>query len=159
MNKFKITQTEKKQRFGILTNGYEYILLDFKISSPPILKGTAYKSYVVFWFNIFRSRGNGLTELKYFQYLSFENLFKRQSTLFYCDIAQYREWKLEQNMKSVSWNTYRCTLFQFFDFYSNKVLYKEAYEKQGKREYEALGMNTIKEFLKAKKTKPRKPFN
>jgi len=66
----------KKQRFGILTNGYEYILLDFKISSPPILKGTAYKSYVVFWFNIFRSRGNGLTELKYFQYLSFENLFR-----------------------------------------------------------------------------------
>lgn len=144
----------KKQRFGILTNGYEYILLDFKISSPPILKGTAYKSYVVFWFNIFRSRGNGLTELKYFKYLSFENLFKKQSTLFYCDIAQYREWKLEQNMKPVSWNTYRCTLFQFFDFYSNKVLYKEPCEKQDKIAYETLGMNSIKEFLKDKKRNP-----
>ena len=144
----------KEQRFGVLTNGYEYILLDFQISSSPVFKGTSFDSNVVFWFNIFRSRGDGLTELKYFKYLSFENLFKKQSSLFYCDIAQYREWKREQSMKTVSWNTYRCTLFQFFDFYSNTVLYKEPFEKQGKRAYETLGMNNIKEFLKDKKRNP-----
>lgn len=141
----------KRQRFAILSNGYEYVLLDFSINAAPVIKEDNLKSYVVFWFNIFKARGKNLTELKYFKYLNFDNLCKKQSTYFYCDIAQYREWKLEQEMKPVSWNSYRCTLYQFFDFYSQKVLYKKAYEKEGKRAYETLGMETIKEFIKARK--------
>lgn len=141
----------KHQRFAILSNGYEYVLLDFGINSEPVIDGDALKSYVVFWFNIFQARGKELTELKYFKYLNFENMCKRQSTLFYCDIAQYREWKLEQGMKQVSWNAYRCTLYQFFDFYSRKVLYKNQFEAEGKRAYETLGMDSIKEFIKERK--------
>lgn len=143
--------SDKQQKLAILTNGYEYVLLDFKLSSAPVIKGDALESYVVFWFNIFKARGKGLTELKYFKYLNFENLCKRQSTLFYRDVAQYREWKLEQGMKQVSWNSYRCTLYQFFDFYSQKVLYKQPFEVEGKRCYETLGMDLIKEFIKERK--------
>ncbi len=142
---------DKQQRFAILSNGYEYVLLDFHIKSAPVIEGDAMKSYVVFWFNIFQARGKELTELKYFKYLNYENLCKRQSTLFYCDVAQYREWKMEQGMKPVSWNSYRCTLYQFFDHYSKKVLYKNKYEAEGKRAYETLGMDLIKEFIKERK--------
>ena len=142
---------DKQQKLAILTNGYEYVLLDFKISSLPVIKGDALESYVVFWFNIFKARGQGLTELKYFKYLYFENLCKTQSTLFYRDIAQYREWKREQGMRPTSWNSYRCTLYQFFDFYSQKVLYKPTFEVAGKRCYETLGMDSIKEFIKERK--------
>ena len=56
--------SDKKQRFAILSNGYEYVLLDFDIASAPVIEGDALKSYVVFWFNIFKARGKGLTELK-----------------------------------------------------------------------------------------------
>lgn len=141
----------KQQRFVILSNGYEYVLLDFGIDTEPVIDGDASKSYVVFWFDIFQARGKERTELKYFKYLKFENVCKRQSSLFYCDIAQYREWKLEQGMKQVSWNAYRCTLYQFFDFYSKKVLYKNQFEAEGKRAYETIGMDSIKEFIKERK--------
>ena len=141
----------KQQRFVILSNGYEYVLLDFGIDTEPVIDGDASKSYVVFWFDIFQARGKERTELKYFKYLKFENMCKRQSSLFYCDIAQYREWKLEQGMKQVSWNAYRCTLYQFFDFYSKKVLYKNQFEAEGKRAYEIIGMDSIKEFIKERK--------
>lgn len=143
--------SNKKQRYAILSNGYEYVLLDFDIKSEPVIEGESLKSYVVFWFNIFKARGRELTELKYFKYLNFENLCKRQSTFFYSDIAQYREWKLEQGMKPISWNSYRCTLYQFFDFYSQKVLYKQPFETEGKRCYEILGMDSIKKFITERK--------
>ncbi len=141
----------KGLRFGMLTNGYEYVLLDFSITPSPSLEGNVWKSHVVFWFNIFKARGKGLTELKYFKYLNFDNLCKRQSTFFYADIAQYREWKSEQGMKEVSWTAYRCTLYQFFDFYAQKVLYKERFEPEGKKAYETLKMDEIKEFIKERK--------
>lgn len=141
----------KKQKLAILSNGYEYVLLDFSIGTAPVIKEDALKSNVVFWFNIFKTRGKGLTELKYFKYLNFDNLCRRQTTYFYCDIAQYREWKMMQGMKQVSWNSYRCTLYQFFDFYSQKALSKKAYELEGKRSYEVLGMDVIKEFIKERK--------
>lgn len=151
IDQIKRYATTKGQRFAILSNGYEYVLLDFDITPFPVIEGDTLESYVVFWFNIFQARGKKLTELKYFKYLNFENLCTRQSTLFYCDIAQYREWKLEQGMKEVSWNAYRCTLYQFFDFYSSKLLYKDKFESKGKRAYETLGMDSIKEFIKGRK--------
>lgn len=139
---------KKRQRFAILSNGYEYVLLDFNLESTPKLEGDALKSYVVFWFNIFKAKGTDLTELKYFKYLSYENLYRNQATHFYCDVAQYREWKCEQELKPVSWTAYRSTLYQFFDFYARKVLYKEPYEKVGKRAYETLNMDIFDEFIK-----------
>lgn len=143
---------DKRQRFALLTNGYEYVLLDLNMDLPPILEGDGCKSYVVFWFNIFESRGKELTELKYFKYLNFENLYKKKSTLFYCDIAQYREWKLEQGLKAVSWTTYRCTLYNFFDYYSQKVLSKNSYAKLGNKVYEKIDMEVFDEFIREYKS-------
>lgn len=135
------------QRFAILTNGYEYVLLDFSIETSPKLDGNVLESYIVFWFDIFKVRAKNRAELKYFKYLSFDNLYNNQSTYFYCDIAQYREWKYEQGMKDVSWNSYRCTLFQFFDFLVPRVLAKRNYEQVGKRVYENLSMDEFDAFI------------
>lgn len=133
----------KRQRFAILTNGYEYVLLDFKIESKPRLNGHAYMTYVVFWFNIFKAKGEGLTELRYLKYLEMKNIYINQKTQFFCDVAQYREWKLAQGITQVSWNTYRCTLYQFFDYYSRKVSYKKTYEK--------IDMDVFDGFIKERK--------
>ena len=54
----------KGQRFGILTNGYEYVLLDFSIETLPKMEGNVLESYVVFWFDIFKVRTKGKTELR-----------------------------------------------------------------------------------------------
>lgn len=143
------------QRFAILSNGYEYVLLDFHIK-PASNRANKLGGYVVFWFDIFKARRKNFTELKYFKYLNFENLYKNRSTHFFCDIAQYREWKYEQNIKDDSWNDYRCTLYQFFDFYAEKVSYKESYEPVGKRAYESLGMSIFNEFVENCKRKKEK---
>lgn len=138
------------QRFAFLTNGKEYVLLDFDIDSNS-RKGTikeSLESYVVFWFNIFEPKGRGLTELKFFKYLSFENLCKNKSTHFFCDIARYREWKLAQGMKESSWTAYRCTLFRFFDFYAQQKKYIYEYESKGKLCYETLGIEDFQKFIK-----------
>ena len=136
------------QRFALLSNGYEYVLLDFDIKPASNKIRNKLESYVVFWFNIFKAKGDDVSELKYFKYLSFDNLYKNQSTRFYCDIAQYREWKLEQGFKPISWVAYRSTLYRFYEFYAKKVLYKESYEKVGKIAYETLGMEAFDEFVK-----------
>lgn len=139
--------TSEGQRFAILSNGYEYVLLDFNIKPAPNRENKL-GGYVVFWFDIFKAREKGFTELRFFNYLSFENLYKNQSTHFFCDVAQYREWKYEQNIKDDSWNDYRCTLYQFFDFYTKKVSYKASYEPVGKTAYESLGMSVFNDFIK-----------
>lgn len=137
----------KGQRFGILTNGYEYVLLDFSIETLPKIEGNVLDSYVVFWFDIFKARAKNRTELRYFKYLSFDNLYSNQSTHFFCDVAQYKVWKYEQGIKDVSWNSYRCTLFQFYDFIAHKVLAKKNYEQVGKRFYETLDMEQFDMFI------------
>ncbi|MCF2642356.1 MAG: type I restriction enzyme HsdR N-terminal domain-containing protein [Roseburia sp.] len=139
--------TSEGQRFAILSNGYEYLLLDFNIK-PANNRKNKFGGYVVFWFDIFKARQKGFTELRYFKYLSFENLYRNESTQFFCDVAQYREWKYEQNLKDDSWNDYRCSLYQFFDFYAKKVPYKASYEIVGKKAYESLGMNVFNDFIK-----------
>lgn len=135
------------QRFAILTNGYEYVLLDFSIETSPKLEGNVLESYIVFWFNIFKVRAKNRTELRYFKYLNFDNLYNNQSTYFYCDIAQYRVWKYEQGMKHVSWNAYCCTLYRFFDFFAPRVFAKKNYEQVGKRVYENLSIDEFDAFI------------
>lgn len=137
----------KKQRFAILSNGYEYVLLDFDIKPMPRLEGDVLESYVVFWFNILEPRKKGMTELKYFKYLKCENLYQNKSTHFYCDIAQYKVWKCEQGVKDVSWTAYRCTLYQFFAFYSTKKPYKTIYDSEGRISYESLNMEDFRDFI------------
>lgn len=138
---------DEQQRFSILTNGYEYVLLDRNIVANPKNHENKLESYIVFWFNIFKPRVKGLTELKYFKYLSFENLYKNKTTHFYADIARYREWKLEQGMKSTSFTAYRCTLYQFFDLYAQENIYKNKYESNGKKCYEKLDIDDFNKFI------------
>lgn len=135
------------QRFAILTNGYEYVLLDFSIETSSKLEGNVLESFVVFWFDIFKTRAKERTELRYFKYLNLDNLYNNQSTHFYCDVAQYRVWKYEQGMKYVSWNSYRCSLFQLFDLFAPKVLAKKNYEQIGKRFYENFDMEEFDIFI------------
>lgn len=142
-----------KEDKALLTNGYEFVLLDFSITPATTRKNGDYKAYVVFWFNIFKTRGKGLTELQYFEYLNIKNLWEKQTTYFFCDIAQYREWKFEQGMKYDSWNAYRCTCFKFFSMYSHKVLNKKNYEAVGKRAYETIDMDVFDEFIQKCKRK------
>lgn len=139
---------DEQQRFSILTNGYEYVLLDRGIAANPKNHKNKLESYVVFWFDIFKPRGKGLTELKYFKYLSFENLYEKKSTHFFCDIARYREWKFEQGMKEESWSAYRSTLYTFFNLYSQNKIYKREFESEGKQCYENLGIEDFKAFIK-----------
>lgn len=141
----------RQQRFAILTNGKEYALLDSHIKTDPKDGYDALKSYIVFWFDIFKTKEKGITKLKFFKYLSFENLYEKKTTHFYCDIARYREWKCEQGMKEASWTVYRCTLYQFFDFYAQKKVYKREFESEGKQCYENLGIEDFKEFIKDRK--------
>lgn len=138
---------EEQQRFSILTNGYEYVLLDRNIDANPKNHENKLESYIVFWFNIFNPRIKGLTELKFFKYLSFENLYENKTTHFYADIARYREWKLEQGMKATSWTAYRCTLYQFFDLYAQENNYKTKYESNGKKCYEKLDIDDFNKFI------------
>lgn len=74
-------------------------------------------------------------------------MWEKQSTYFFCDIAQFREWKLEQGMKYDSWNAYRCTCFSFFSMYSHKALNRKNYEAVGKRAYEKIDMDIFDDFV------------
>ena len=75
----------KGQRFGLLTNGYEYLLADFTITPNPTIKGHSLDSYVVFWFDIFKDKGNGWGELKYFKFLTCKHLYEVKTAYFYSD--------------------------------------------------------------------------
>lgn len=142
-----------KEDKALLTNGNEFILLDFSIKPASTRKNGDYMAFVVFWFNISKPKGKDLTELKYFEYLNIKNLWEKQTTYFFCDIAQFREWKLEQGMKCDSWNAYRCTCFKFFSMYSHKVLNKKNYEAVGRRAYEKIDMDIFDEFVQKCKRK------
>lgn len=132
----------KNRRFAILTNGYEYVLLDFDIKSSSLNFDDIMKSYVVFWFNIFKAKGNDITELRYFKYLKYENLAKNQITRYFCDIAQYRVWKFDDGMKKQSWVSYQSTLFQFFDLYGAKR------KKYDSKHYGQIDMEDFHDFIK-----------
>ena len=138
----------KGQRFGLLTNGYEYLLADFNIIPNPTIEGHSLESYVVFWFDIFKDKGNGRSELKYFKFLTRKHLYEDKTLYFYCDIAQYREWKFGQKLKKISWAAYRSTLYRFFDYYISNELDDENYSESFVREYEKIDISVFNRFVK-----------
>lgn len=116
----------KNAEFAILSNGYEFLLLDFNIVPESHIEDEIMKSYIVFWFDIFKVKGSNLTLLRYFKYMSYENIVVSQLTKYFCDIAHYRVWKFssgvkKDSLKKESWKSYRSTLFCFFDFYGAKM--------------------------------------
>ncbi len=130
----------KGQEYAILTNGFEYVLLNFSkiIPAPRISGESAMMAYVVFWFNIFHAKGKNISELCYMEYLSYENIYNKHVTTYFCDIAQYKELKMKEGLKLNSWMVYRSTLFNFYDFFA---------KKHGRYGYERLMIDDFEEFI------------
>lgn len=139
---------DKGQRFGLLTNGYEYLLADFQITPNPTIEGHSLESYVVFWFNIFAKKADEKNELKYFKYLSCQHLYKDKVTSFFSDIAQYREWKFAKGFKQSSWTSYKCTLYRFFDYYISNELQDEFDTESLERAYEKIDIGVYNRFVR-----------
>lgn len=142
LNNYDIEQVKKYatsmgQEYAILTNGKEYILLNFNVSSQPVTSGDILKSNIVFWFDIFKDKGKELTDLQYFSYLSFEKLFIMETTNFFTDIAQYKIWKFEDGLSELSWVAYQSTLYNYYDFIAEKYnKYRGIYGRMAEEDFE-----------------------
>lgn len=131
-----------KETWGILTNGIVYVLINNRIDNSlaniELTRDQAQLSKVVFWFDLSKKRNH---ELKYFQYLSKENLFINKNTTYFYYIEQLKT--SEFINKPNSWKDYKSTLFQFFDYYS---------QAKGKfRELSRIDTDDFKEFIQLKK--------
>ncbi len=109
-----------RQKYAMLTNGRQYMLLNFNIESRPITEENILNTYIVFNFDIFKNKGKNITPLYLFDYLCLEKLYNTQTTNFFSDITQYRVWKTESGLSTVSWWAYQCTLYNFYHYISNK---------------------------------------
>lgn len=107
--------------WGIVTNGYEYFLINAKIENHKDSKGSL-EDKIVFRFNVFETKSKEYDELKYFDFLSAKNLYIDSNTNYFADIAQFKAWKFFNNQKS--WKVYKSTLFSFFAFYSTGRKYR-----------------------------------
>lgn len=136
--------TDLGQKYAILTNGKEYVLLNFKIDSEPVNIGDTLKSNIVFWFNIFKDKGKDITDLRYFDYLDFEKLFKLETTDFFSDIAQYKVWKFKEGLSEKSWISYQSTLYNYYDFIAKKY---NKYQKV----YGIMSEDDFEEFIRTRK--------
>lgn len=139
----------KGQRFSLVTNGHEYVLIDSLITPLPTLIGNSVNSYTVFRFDIFMARGRGVNELKYFKYLSYEYLYVKQLTDFFSDIAQYKVWKREQKREEQSIANYVSTLNRFFDYYANKLLAQKEFNAFDSSLYESININIFDGFIRS----------
>ncbi len=92
--------------WGLLTNGRRYILFNNNI------KGTV-EDKVVFDISIDNKK-----DQDYLKYFSYENLFISQNTNFFADVAQFKAYRRQEDSKNSSWDVYKSTLFNFFDYYA-----------------------------------------
>lgn len=102
----------KNIEWGIISNGYELILINDKIESL-IKDETSHKDKVIFHINI-----NSNFETQYIQYFRKENIFDTKVTNYFRDIAQYKSYRYSNN--ETSWRCYKGTLFNFFNYYAQK---------------------------------------
>ena len=129
--------TSRGQKYAILTNGKEYVLLNCKISSQPVASGDTLKTNVVFWFDIFRDKGKEITDLQYFDYLDYNKLYGTETTEFFSDIAQYKVWKNEEGFSERSWIAYQSTLYNYYDFIAEKYnKYQGVYGRMAEDDFE-----------------------
>jgi integrase/recombinase XerD len=104
--------------YGILTTGKEFILINTNIRTASNYNDDMLKYQIVFWFNIFDSKSKEYTHHDFFRFLSKEAIFDSKLTNFYRDIAQFKALKFPGS--NDSWETYKSTLFRFFEFYANE---------------------------------------
>lgn len=102
--------------WGILSNGFRYILVNNNIKSLDDSKNKL-ADKIVFDISI-----NKTTDIKYLKYFSKEKIFEDKTTYYFVHIAQFRNYKIWTDGNS--WASYKSTLFNFFDFYADKKGYK-----------------------------------
>lgn len=97
-------------KWGILTNGKEYYLINKDIVSEKNNdKGDALLDKVVLVCDL-------KVRTDYIKYFSKEYIFENKKTLFMRDIAQFKAYKNYKN-----WDVYFSTLFGFFNYYCEKI--------------------------------------
>lgn len=121
----------KNLPWGILSNGYEFILINDKIESL-ITDESSHNDKVVFHINV-----NSNFETQYIEYFSKENIFNTEVTTYFKDIAQYKSYRYSNN--EPSWRCYKGTLFNFFDYYAQK--------ENKYRELKELRIDDFQDFL------------
>ena len=117
--------------WGMLTNGKRYILFNNSI------KGNIEDKVV---FDIAVDNKKDQNFLKYFSY---ENLFVTKNTTFFADIAQFKAYRKNSEAKKTSWDVYKSTLFNFFDYYSAN----HQYHSIGPYDRECLTRIGVEDFL------------
>ena len=117
--------------WGLLTNGKRYILFNNNI------KGNI-DDKVVFDISVDKPK-----DQPYLKYFSYENLFVNKNTTFFADIAQFKAYRNNSGSKNSSWDVYKSTLFNFFDYYAAN----HQYQSLGPNARECLTRITVEDFL------------
>ena len=135
----------KNVEWGILTNGREFLLISKSIDA--VSYGKKYSDIndkVVLNIQIGVGSKKGKNE-KYLKYLSKEQLFERNNTNYYRDIAYF--FALHE-LSDSSKGAYVNTLYNFFDFYIGKGKNYIEYSRGGHRALEDVSENDVVEFFK-----------
>lgn len=114
--------------WGILTNGKRFILFNNSINSIPNPNRPIMIDKIVFNIDIFNVRQRELVT-----FYSKKNIFDKQLTNYFRDIAQFKAFKFPDG--GGSWEVYKGTLLNFFKYYSSQ-----------QNRYRALGEIRIDEF-------------
>lgn len=96
---------QKNIEWGILSDGYRYMLINNKIDGD-----LQYK--IVFDISLHNKASQN-----FIKYFSYENIFVNKKTQYFADIAQFKAYRPKTKTSKNSWVVYQNTLFNFFDFY------------------------------------------
>ena len=131
----KAWNLDTKNEWGILTDCASFIL-----TNATIIDLQQPMESVIFRINI-TVRDYGRKMLGYFSY---NNLFQTENTRYFVGVSKFRLKNILKSKKS--FQTYKSTLWNFFDFYGKKHPYKSM--SNGKREpLERISFEDFKEFI------------
>ena len=136
------------REWGILTNGKEYLLLNAKIQTEVSNENKAHMSNIVFWFDIFIAKKKNMTNIRFFTYMSKNNIFDEKTTYFFKDISQFKSYSFMENEEN--WDVYKSTLSNFFDYYVN-----ELGKKYKERALEKITIEDFENFIEYKKMRSK----
>ncbi len=108
--------TSRNEEWGLLSNGFRYILINNNIKSLDTSKNNL-SDKIVLDISI-----NKKTDVKYLKYFSKKSIFEDKTTYYFVHIAQFKSYA--SSISKSSWSVYKSTLFNFFDYYANKNGYK-----------------------------------
>ncbi|WHY63650.1 tyrosine-type recombinase/integrase [Cytobacillus firmus] len=117
----------KNVEWGIVTNGKEFILVNYKINGELQHKE-------VLKYNLLDKTDESSSKI-----LSYDSIFQNQKTNFYKHLAQFKCYKLQERDNYLSWSIYNSTISNYFQFISSK------YNSYRRLEY--LSKQDFKEFI------------